>query len=78
MIMQIINVLVYPGFLFLLVFSLIYSGILRKLAARMQNRVGPPVWQPILDMIKLMKGKDGNLWVDGKLVMKNGMPAGKL
>lgn len=30
------------------------------------------------DMIKMMKGKDGNLYVDGKLVMKNGMPAGKV
>lgn len=27
-----------------------------------------------LDMIKIMKGKQGNLYVDGKLVMKNGMP----
>ncbi|MEM5782636.1 MAG: aminopeptidase [Candidatus Aenigmatarchaeota archaeon] len=26
------------------------------------------------DMIKIMKGKQGNLYVDGKLVMKNGMP----
>lgn len=29
-----------------------------------------------LDMIKIMKGKKGNLYVDGKLVMKNGMPVG--
>jgi len=31
-----------------------------------------------LDMIKQMKGKNGNLTVDGKLVMKNGEPAGKV
>ncbi len=30
------------------------------------------------DMIKMMKGKNGNLYVDGKLVMKNGMPVGKV
>ena len=26
------------------------------------------------DMIKVMRGKEGNLYVDGKIVMKNGMP----
>lgn len=31
-----------------------------------------------LDMIKIMKGREGNLYVDGKLVMKNGFPAKKL
>lgn len=29
------------------------------------------------DMIKIMKGKGGNLYVDGKLVMKDGMPVRK-
>jgi len=28
-----------------------------------------------LDMIKIMKGKQGNLYTDGKLIMKNGEPA---
>ncbi|MEM5784922.1 MAG: aminopeptidase [Candidatus Aenigmatarchaeota archaeon] len=27
-----------------------------------------------LDMIKIMKGKQGNCWADGKLIMKDGMP----
>jgi len=31
-----------------------------------------------LDMIKQMKGKNGNLYVDEKLIMKNGEPANKL
>ena len=31
-----------------------------------------------LDMIKIMRGKGGNLYVDGKLVMKNGLPVKKL
>ncbi len=46
------EILVYPGLLFILSVSLIYSGILRKLAARMQNRVGPPIVQPVYDVIK--------------------------
>lgn len=28
------------------------------------------------DMIKIMKGKGGNVYADGKLIMKNGMPVG--
>jgi len=35
-------------------FGLLYKGIDRKLVARMQSRVGPPVRQPFLDVIKLM------------------------
>ena len=34
--------------------GLIYKGIDRKLAARLQSRVGPPVRQPFLDFFKLM------------------------
>ncbi|MBN1159883.1 MAG: NADH-quinone oxidoreductase subunit H [Candidatus Diapherotrites archaeon] len=45
--------------------ALLLQGIRRKLNARMQNRIGPPVWQPFLDVIKLVqKGKsdsEGNL-----------------
>ncbi len=57
MIQEIFNIIVYPGLLFTVVLSLVYSGILRKLAARMQSRIGPPVWQPFLDIIKLF-GKE--------------------
>jgi NADH-quinone oxidoreductase subunit H len=49
-----LEILVYPGVLFILIASMLYSGILRKLAARMQNRKGPPVWQPFWDFIKLL------------------------
>ncbi len=47
------EILVYPGILFLLIASIIYSGIMRKLAARMQNRIGPPIYQVVYDLIKL-------------------------
>ena len=31
------------------------SGVDRKITARMQGRVGPPVWQPFFDVLKLME-----------------------
>ncbi len=55
---MILEILVYPGIAFILLFSLVYSGILRKLAAMMQSRIGPPVWQPILDTLKLLGKED--------------------
>lgn len=33
--------------------GLLFMGIMRKLAARFQQRIGPPVWQPFLDVAKL-------------------------
>ena len=45
-------------FLFLILvipISLLFMGIKRKLIARMQNRIGPPVWQPFYDVIKLFE-----------------------
>ncbi len=36
------------------IFGLFFMGIMRKLAARLQQRVGPPIWQPFLDLIKLL------------------------
>jgi len=51
---------VFPGLLFLLGISLLYMGILRKLTARMQNRIGPPIWQPFLDVLKLFSKENIN------------------
>jgi len=33
-------------------------GTIRKTKAHLQNRVGAPVWQPILDMIKLLRKRE--------------------
>jgi len=33
--------------------GLLFMGIMRKLAARFQHRVGPPIWQPFFDVMKL-------------------------
>lgn len=46
-------ILIFPGFLFLGLFGLIAEYIDRKLYARLQNRVGPPWFQPFADFIKL-------------------------
>ncbi|MDP4108843.1 MAG: NADH-quinone oxidoreductase subunit H [Bacillota bacterium] len=46
-------ILIFPGFLFLGFLSLAFEFIDRKLYARLQNRVGPPWYQPLADLIKL-------------------------
>ena len=38
--------------------GLFFSGVDRILVARMQARVGPPLAQPFLDTIKLMRKQD--------------------
>jgi NADH-quinone oxidoreductase subunit H len=55
---MIFEVLVYPGILFIVFMSLLYSGILRKVRARMQNRLGPSWFQPFYDIIKLLGKED--------------------
>jgi NADH-quinone oxidoreductase subunit H len=50
---EIISILIFPGLLFLTVIGLLAEYIDRKLYARFQNRVGPPWFQPLADLIKL-------------------------
>lgn len=50
-------ILVFPGALFAAVIGLLLAGIDRKVLARMQKRVGPPLRQPFYDFFKLM-GKE--------------------
>ncbi len=47
------NFLIYPGFLFTACFGLAASWIDRKVTARIQWRVGPPWYQPLIDLVKL-------------------------
>ena len=49
--------LVLPGFLFTAVVGLLASWIDRKVTARVQWRVGPPWYQPFVDIVKLL-GKE--------------------
>ena len=51
---NIISTLLYPGAAFVIVYSFLLQGISRKIVARMQNRVGPPILQPFYDIIKLL------------------------
>ena len=46
-------VLIFPGFLFCFLAGMLLCGIDRKLVARMQKRVGPPILQPFYDFFKL-------------------------
>jgi NADH-quinone oxidoreductase subunit H len=50
---ELFHMLVFPGFLFLVTFALLAEYVDRKLCARLQNRVGPPWYQPLADLIKL-------------------------
>lgn len=45
---------VFPGLLFMSVYSFILEFLDRKMYARMQNRVGPPWYQPLADFLKLI------------------------
>ena len=49
--------LIFPGFLFMAVVGMVVSWVDRKVTARVQYRVGPPLLQPLWDFLKLM-GKE--------------------
>jgi NADH-quinone oxidoreductase subunit H len=53
----IVQFLIFPGFLFTAAVGLVASWIDRKVTARVQWRVGPPFFQPLYDLVKLM-GKE--------------------
>jgi len=53
----IFNYIIFPGFLFTAVAGMLASWIDRKVTARVQWRVGPPLLQPLYDIIKL-SGKE--------------------
>lgn len=54
MAVALLNILIFPGFLFLNVYALLAEFMDRKLYARFQNRKGPPWFQPLADFIKLI------------------------
>jgi NADH-quinone oxidoreductase subunit H len=56
--MSLVYILVFPGFLFLSVAGMLLEYVDRKLYAKLQNRVGPPWFQPFADFIKLIAKED--------------------
>jgi NADH-quinone oxidoreductase subunit H len=73
MIQQFFAILVFPGVAFLFVFSLAAEFIDRKLCARLQNRLGPPWFQPLADFIKLL-GKENIVPCDADVRIFKFMP----
>jgi NADH-quinone oxidoreductase subunit H len=51
--LSLFHIAVFPGFLFLGIIGLVCEFIDRKVYARLQNRIGPPLLQPVADFIKL-------------------------
>ena len=49
-----ITLLIFPGFAFLVTCALLFQWIDRRTIARLQARVGPPWFQPLADLIKLL------------------------
>ncbi len=50
-------ILIFPGFVFTLAVGLVAAWLVRKVSAMVQYRVGPPVYQPAADVMKLL-GKE--------------------
>ncbi|MDO9537186.1 MAG: NADH-quinone oxidoreductase subunit H [Thermoplasmata archaeon] len=51
-------IFIFPGFLFISFLAMTVQWIDRKVAARLQKRVGPPFIQPLADFIKLLTKED--------------------
>ena len=58
MLKALFHILVFPGLLFLFFFGLIAEFFDRKICARLQNRIGPPWFQPFADFVKLLGKQD--------------------
>lgn len=54
---KLIYLILFPGFIFIVIVGLFLAGLDRKVVARMQRRRGPKITQPFYDFIKLI-GKD--------------------
>jgi len=55
---SLIKMIVFPGFIFLGVLGMIFEYVDRILCARLQNRKGPPWFQPFADFIKMASKED--------------------
>ena len=53
LILEVIGMLIYATFM-----GFIFMGIERKAMARIQRRIGPPIYQPLIDTLKLLGKKE--------------------
>jgi NADH-quinone oxidoreductase subunit H len=67
------KILIFPGFFFLLSCSQAFSFLDRKIYARLQNRAGPPWYQPVADFLKLI-GKETIIPADANKAMFQTLP----
>jgi NADH-quinone oxidoreductase subunit H len=51
------KLLIFPGMLFMIVYGMCMEFVDRKVYAKFQNRIGPPWYQPLADLLKLL-GKE--------------------
>ncbi|NLW47017.1 MAG: NADH-quinone oxidoreductase subunit H [Firmicutes bacterium] len=58
LVVRLVYMLIFPGFLFLVFYGMACDWVDRKLYARFQNRVGPPWFQPLADFIKLLSKEE--------------------
>ncbi|MDD5128405.1 MAG: NADH-quinone oxidoreductase subunit H [Candidatus Omnitrophica bacterium] len=58
MLKALFHILIFPGLSFLFVFGFFAEYVDRKLYARLQNRIGPPWFQPLADFIKLISKQE--------------------
>jgi len=61
-------IVVFPGFAFTLFLGLLAGWVVRKVSALVQWRVGPPLCQPFMDVLKLM-GKETLIPADAHRTM---------
>jgi len=67
------KILIFPGFLFLMIYGLFFEFLDRKVYARLQNRIGPRWFQPLADYLKLI-GKETIIPVDANKVLFRVLP----
>ena len=52
--LAVVHMCIFPGGVFALAVGMLFKGIDRRVEARLQRRVGPPLVQPWLDVAKLL------------------------
>jgi NADH-quinone oxidoreductase subunit H len=76
-IMMVLKILIFPGFLFLIILAFLYEWIDRKFFAKFQNRYGPlytgfgGILQPFADFIKLLSKEDITPIAADKIIFKS-------